>query len=348
MDIPASPVLRPLRLGELLDHAIRLYRRNFLTFVGIIALVYIPYVLMQMVSSALYISSLQALQGNPEGILTSAPYWLSFLSILFVSGLYTIFVSGLGAAALTNAVARSYLGQKTGILEAYRQLGSSWFHLLVTILLFGLLVSVAFTWTMVPIVGWFTGFGLLVFMAGIVGELLPATVVIEKHAGLEPIARAWNLARRRFWWLLGFSLIFYLFNLLVVTGPTFLVNALASGLIGRMVENGLLISTLISGVAAGLLHLLTLPIQITAWTLVYFDLRVRTEGFDLALATLETPEGAEIEIASLPIPTSEQNWLTGEDIGKFVAISLAFFGIIALIAGAFAAIIVFLAPLRGG
>ena len=43
METSAVPVLRPLRLGELLDQAVRIYRRNFLTFIGIIALVYIPY-----------------------------------------------------------------------------------------------------------------------------------------------------------------------------------------------------------------------------------------------------------------------------------------------------------------
>ncbi len=37
METQSLPSLRPLRLGELLDQAIRLYRRNFLTFIGIIA-----------------------------------------------------------------------------------------------------------------------------------------------------------------------------------------------------------------------------------------------------------------------------------------------------------------------
>lgn len=35
--------LRPLSLGQLFDQAIRLYRRNFWKFVGIIAVVQIPY-----------------------------------------------------------------------------------------------------------------------------------------------------------------------------------------------------------------------------------------------------------------------------------------------------------------
>ena len=50
-DLPTT--LRPLRLGELLDRAIRLYRANFLTFIGIIAVVYVPLMVLQTAASAL-------------------------------------------------------------------------------------------------------------------------------------------------------------------------------------------------------------------------------------------------------------------------------------------------------
>jgi hypothetical protein len=39
----ATAKLRPLRLVELIDQAIHLYRRNFCKFIGIIAVVQIPY-----------------------------------------------------------------------------------------------------------------------------------------------------------------------------------------------------------------------------------------------------------------------------------------------------------------
>ena len=333
METTSIPTLRPLRLGELLDQAMRLYRRNFLTFVGIIALGYIPYALIQIISTAAYAASMEGMQIDPESILTSAPYWLSLLGILFSGVVYAIFITGLGTAALTNAISRSYLGQKTGILESYQQLGSSSFHLLISLLLFGLLSFVAFIWTIIPVVGWLSGPGLLVFMAGIVGPLIPAVVIIEKRSGFEPISRAWDLARRRFWWLLGFAVIFYLFNTLVVTGPTALISYLAAIVLGQggSFENANTISTLISSVAGSLLQLLILPIQLTAWTLVYFDLRVRTEGFDLALSTLEPSESAAVELSSLPTTAPAQKWLTGDDIGKFVVISLVVIGVYALL-----------------
>ena len=340
METSTLPVLRPLRLGELLDQAIRLYRRNFLTFVGIIALVYIPYVLLQTISSTLYLNSLQTLR-NAREILTSPAYWLFLATFFIASVIYTVFVSGLGTAALTNAVAHAYLGQKIGILDAYRKIGRSWIHLLLALIVLGLLSLLSFLWTLIPVVGWFTGLGLMIFLGGMVAELLPAVVIIEKSKGLAPISRAWNLARRRFWWLLGFSLIFVMFNLLIVTGPTLLVEALSNSLLGgRDVGNSAIITTLLSNILGGLLRLFTLPILTTAWTLVYFDLRVRTEGFDLALATLEPAENMQVDISNLPIPAADEKWLTGADVSKFAVISLTLFGIIALISGVLAAILV--------
>ena len=58
MENQALLTLRPLRLGELLDRAIRLYRGNFLTFIGIIAVVYVPLMVLQTAASALLSSSM--------------------------------------------------------------------------------------------------------------------------------------------------------------------------------------------------------------------------------------------------------------------------------------------------
>jgi hypothetical protein len=40
---PTAPRLRPLRVSELLDTVFSLYRRNFWLFLAVIALVQVPY-----------------------------------------------------------------------------------------------------------------------------------------------------------------------------------------------------------------------------------------------------------------------------------------------------------------
>lgn len=333
MENLTTPRLQPLRLGELFDQAIRIYRRNFLVFVGIVALVYIPYTIFATASSSFFIVSTQSMKNSQE-IVFSPAYWMFLISILVGVLLHQIFVDGLATAALTNAVAQVYIhGRKISILDSYRLLGMSAIHLLIVMFLFSILTSIVSTWAIVPIVGWLTGLGAMIFLQGVVDKLLAPIVVLEKTTWFEPIVRAWNLARRRFWWLLGVSLVFSLFSLIIVTGPTLLMSSLSNTLIGRE-GNLYLLSTILATVLSGTVYLVTTPILIIAKTLIYFDLRVRTEGFDLALSTLApTEEGTNIDIASLPIPASEQKWLTGDDIGKFAIISLGIFGIIGLTGG---------------
>lgn len=348
MDTSAVPILRPLRLGELLDQAVRLYRRNFLTFVGIIAIGYLPFAILQIAATGLSIYGLENSAVDPFNPFTSPSYWLSIFGSLSSTVLYFILVTGLSTAALVNTISRNYLGQKTDILEAYRLLGSSWLKLLATIFLFGLFAIVAIIWTIVPCVGWLSGPGLLIFLSNVVGQIIPAVVVIEKVDGSRAISRAWDLARRRFWWLLGFSVVFYLFNTLVVTGPTALMSYLTVTFLNQtdLAQNAQLIATVSSSLAGSFLHLLILPIQLTAWTLVYFDLRVRTEGFDLALATLEPSNEPGADLSALPVTISAQ-WLTGEDVGRFVAMTLVVGGLYALFVGILAIIGVSLGSLGG-
>ena len=62
-----SPVtIRPMTLAELLDRAIRLYRQNFIKFVGIIAIPYIPLVLVQIILAVVSTTQmLQSIDSNP-------------------------------------------------------------------------------------------------------------------------------------------------------------------------------------------------------------------------------------------------------------------------------------------
>src|SRR6266498_1017584 len=164
MDTPVLATLRPLRLGELLDRAIRLYRGNFLTFIGIIAVVYVPLTVLQTAATTLLSSSMLGGFSTPEEIFTNAAYWIGMLSTIVLGLVQFVLVQGIATGALTRAVADNYLGKKTSILDAYRGIGKSWLTLLGA-LLFILLVFFVLTlwWIIVPCVGWYTGFGMMVF-----------------------------------------------------------------------------------------------------------------------------------------------------------------------------------------
>lgn len=331
MEIQSLPALRPLHLGELLDQAIRLYRRNFITFIGIIAVIYIPLMILQTASTALMTSSLGGLTTTqqPEEIFTNYAYLGGLLSTFVLTFIQFILVQGIATGALTRAVADNYLGKQTGILDAYRGLKDSWISLLGALLAIILLFIVLLIWTLLPCVGWFTGPGMMAFLMAAVSPLVAPAVVLEKQGALASIRRAWDLARRRFWPVLGTIFVLYLFSILIVNGPTAIVNALLSGFVtsfGDMTTR-LVITTIIQSLVSLVFVLLYYPLQMTAFTLIYFDLRVRTEGFDIALLTMNPSEPVDASnVSQVPVPQSSERLITGSELGYFAILTIAAIG----------------------
>ena len=351
METQSIPVLRPLRLGELLDQAIRLYRRNFITFIGIIALVYVPLMILQTVATTLMTSSMSGLAAarTPEEIFTNYAYWGGMLSTLVLTFIQFILVQGIATGALTRAVADNYLGKPTGILDAYRGIRDSWVSLLGALLVIILLfIALVVWWIFVPCIGWFTGLGMMVFLMGAVSPLMPPAVVLEKQGALDSIRRAWNLARRRFWPVLGMIFVLYLFSLLIVNGPAAIVNAILTQVVtsfGDMTA-ALVISTIIQSLVSLVFVLLYYPLQMTAFTLIYFDLRVRTEGFDIALLTMNDSEPMDAtRVSEVPVPQSNERLITSPELGNFAILTLGAFGSCILFYSVIMAVAVFFSSL---
>jgi hypothetical protein len=326
MTTPAT-VLRPYSLGELLDQAIRLYRRNFVKFLGIMAIIQVPISLLQLLVSFF------VFQGLAEVSMASTPPSEQLIArslggggaSLLLTILSFFLVQGLATAALTRSVADNYLGRQTGILDAYRRISSRWLSLVRAILLVGLLSLVLVIWTLVPCIGWVSGLGMLLFTSTVLLPLVAPIVILEGCSAVESIRRAWELARRRFWWILGFVFILFLFAQLLITGP----GMLASTVLGMTVRQSgdylrsTTTSTLIQSAVTLLMSLLYLPLQLTAITLMYFDLRVRTEGFDLTvLASEASGQPADVDALTTQAPAiSQTRLITWQELGYFVIIT---------------------------
>jgi hypothetical protein len=334
MSESSLPALRPMRVGELLDQAIRLYRKNFFTFVGIIALVYIPVSLLPVLSSVLMLDSLNTTTSSPYGPLADFSYWAGLLLSLFSSFLQVILVQCLGTSALTRAIADNFLGRPVGILDSYKRIGKSWTSVLGAYSLGVLILIGIVIWTIIPCIGWLSGLGLIFFFSACTLPLIAPVIVIEKSGAVAGLQRAWNLARRRFWWLVGYMLLLTLFSLVIVAGPGYLVNYLVTLVAGN--TGSYVSTTILATVAQALTSILTgvifVPMQLTAITLAYFDLRVRTEGFDLALLTAEASGETGIE-AVLQVPALQEKVpvLTWEHVGYFVLLSIGGYAVYFLV-----------------
>ncbi len=269
-------VLRPLSTGQLLDRAFRLYRQHFLVFLGIVAIVQVPISVAQVALNA----QMLGVTGGGEtfgiiGVISTV--------VIFVG---TVLFASLETGALTGAVADSYLGTPVSILGSYRRLGRKWLSILGALLLAGLIGMLLFLWFLVPIVGWLSGIGILVFFEIAVIQLIPPIIVLEGHTGSAAVRRGWDLSRKRFWPVVGFMLVLALLSTILVNGPTLLVVWLLRLTDSRrrwQYPRPICSHSTLADSHLGVLCLVFQPLRLTAITLLYFDLRVRFEGFDLAL-----------------------------------------------------------------
>jgi hypothetical protein len=331
MSMIALPTLRPLSIGQLLDQAIRLYRHNFVTFVGILAVVLVPLMLLQMVVNVLTLGNpVDQFRFDPSGpVNLPATFMIGMTANSLITLVSFIMVQGLATAVLTRTIAGTYFGEQTGVWDAYRQTGNSWISLLAALLL-TMLVSLvlSFYWLFVPCVGWLTGLGILMFLGLAIMPLLAPLIILEKQPAARALRRAWDLARRRFWWVLGFVLVLFLFNQLVVTAPVTLVTAGFQLLYGSPFQgDGPAYAYSLQMVTQSLVTLIStliyVPLQLTGITLMYIDLRVRTEGVDLALlATAEPEASAGVAALARPAAVAEGGLVTAAEMGNFFLVSL--------------------------
>ena len=334
MVTPTPPLLRPLSLGELLDRAIRLYRHNWLNFVGIIAIVQIPLTLLSLLVSIGFFGqaavALQSPSPDPAAVL-NVNYFIGTGATLLLSIANFVLVQGVATAALTRSVADHYLGQPISFIDAYFKIGNTWKRLIGAILL-ALLITIGLgIWTIIPCVGWLTGIGLLLFFSAIVVPMISPIIILEKRQVGQAILRAWDLARRRFWWVVGFFAALILFAQVVVTGPNYLLNLALNYAIQNITPKAtpymtFALKTIGQSTVSLIFNLLYMPLQLTCLTLMYFDLRVRTEGFDMALLASSTAdEHADLDAIAAQAPLQNTlPFLSWTDAGQFMLLTIAF------------------------
>lgn len=283
-----APALRPLGSGELLDLAFRLYRRLFAPLVAIqIICSAVPFLI------GIYVTARGS--GATSTLLTFASYLLGFV------------LSSLAAAATAFVISESYLGRSLAPVAALERAAPRTGSVVVASLLVGLVagacmlpVGIAFMAGTYSFAQRAVGAGLglmalslaLLFLPATVFAALalatPALVLEENTTPIGALARSWALTS-------GFRLriagLFVLLALLVsipIFGLMF-VAAVVGGLTpGAAGSAGTAVELLVS-IVGSVVGFVVTPVLYCFLTLLYYDLRVRKEGFDLQLlaASLE-------------------------------------------------------------
>ncbi len=271
----SAPQLRPLGIGEILDVGIKIYSRNWLTLFKIVGFVVLPaQILVNIVVISAVPSGVAVSSGNPFAPSLSQPTYLTHHQVV------TLLV-GQGAALLINfvaarfaqagcfrAVADAYLGEKVGwrssLGYALRRLPA----VVVLSLFSGFLVLVGTILCVIP------GIYLYVAFAVAVPVLL-----VEGAGPVRALGRSRELVQGRWWGTLGVTFVGYMLVSIVSLALTGLLVGIAFANPDRNSVTGFVLNTL----AATIGSMIATPAAAAFITVLYIDLRVRKEGFDLLL-----------------------------------------------------------------
>ena len=276
--------LRPLRVGEMLDVAIKLYRQHWKTFVAMVAIITVPFVFLQHLAFAM----LEA--GDPFDPVSGSPTGLISTTIAFAA-LDFLLIRPFLTAAIVRSVATAYLGGVPGVGAAYdfavRRLWS-----ILWVLLLGILVIVGIVVALFGLASAFVAAGsregaVLVFLPGVVLVVVlyirwlfgPAVVVVEDQRGKAALGRSWRLSSRAFWKIVGTTLLAGLLTAIV----TWLFGVVPTLLSAPLGSAGWVVRAAGSAVTS----VVTTPFAIMVTVLLYFDQRIRKEGLDLAIMAQE-------------------------------------------------------------
>jgi hypothetical protein len=274
---PFRPRLRPLSVGEILDVSIKICVAHWRTLLKAVLVVVVPVQILSTLLTADYTASQFDLTTSstqtPDETIEELNQYLGGLAITTLLQIAAVL---LASAACFRAVAQSYLGEESdwrSSLGYALRLAPS---LLWLTLLYGLGVVVGMLLFIAP--------GVWVFIAW--AFAMPA-LLAEGVRGRAALGRSRRLVKGRWWRTFG------------VVALGFLLAGITSSVVQGLFFVGILFNSdndllvlVLSGVAGVVGLLITTPFQSALLAVVYFDLRVRQEGFDLELLARGIGAGA--------------------------------------------------------
>ncbi|HEY9524963.1 MAG TPA: glycerophosphoryl diester phosphodiesterase membrane domain-containing protein, partial [Thermopolyspora sp.] len=301
---PGIIPLRPLRLGEILDGAVKLIRSNPKTILGLSALVAAIGSVPLAIDQALAPSPPDLLASDPAAVHVEEIIWDYMVAPYLISTLISAAVQLLAVTTLTGVLTRilgrAVFGGRITLGEAWRLTRSRVPALIGVAVLTGLILIAP----LVPI-------GFLIFVtaeSGGVGATLGAfalslilyiaysvyfytrfsltapAIVLEGCGVIAAIRRSWRLVSGDFWRVLGILIVTQLLVALIGAAlaiPFTIVAQLTTG----ASAGALTYVAVISAISATITGMITYPVQAGVVGLLYADRRMRSEAFDLVLQT---------------------------------------------------------------
>jgi hypothetical protein len=256
-----APELRPLSIGEILDVAIKIYLRNAWTLFRVVLVVVAP---VQVVSALIEASA--ATNESDTTTLTSHDLALT-LSAIGAATILGLLANTVATGASFKAVADAYLGEPPTWRSSLRFAFARLHSILWITLLAGIATVVGLVFCIVPGVYLWIAFAVAV-----------PVLLTEGVKGTSALGRSRGLVRGRWWGTFGVVLL----GTILAGVVSAAIGALA-GFTAGSTDAGSVSGFLVNSVSGTLGSMISTPFTAAFVSVLYFDLRVRKEAFDLQL-----------------------------------------------------------------
>jgi hypothetical protein len=263
-----TTALRPLSTGELLDRTFSLYRSHFGLFLGLFALPHLFVLAYQCIG-------LTFQSPNPQlpNLLLNAVWSMG-------AGFLSLAASAASQAATVIAVSQVHLDRPAGVADSFSRVKGQILPVIGLSLLVGLAAGAACIALLVP--------GILLF---VMWSLAVPAKILENRGALDSMSRSMDLTKGNRWRIFVIWLLFVLLGIgvgLLLRWPVELAAGVSS--IFAMQRTAPVWQAALLGVSF-ISECLVGPLATIAFSLVYYDERVRKEAFDLQLmmTTLDAP-----------------------------------------------------------
>jgi hypothetical protein len=299
---PPGPgvILRPLRVGEIIDASFKIAVRNVRQLFPFIAPLFLPFLLisslaLQQFSDEVSKAGLKAGQTPEE---TQAAFdrlgdiirdrAAFFVGLLVAIVLIQIVLQTISSAALTVYIGESLMGRvpdrKSSLKLAFRRAPA----LLAASLLAGL--SSLLAGALFLVVGFLSGSGWIIFLGAVGAVVVSAflfirfyvaapAVVLERIGPIRGLRRSFRLVRGRWWAMLGLALLSGILSGIIASIISSIITSLLNAIGGNNSDFRFVWQAVGGTISQGLVA----PFTAAVLVLAYIDLRVRNEAFDLEL-----------------------------------------------------------------
>ena len=262
MSVPSfTPQLRPLSVGEMLDAGFRLFRHRFGTLVACVVVPIVPLTILGTIVTA---------STDPNAYDVNAP--ASETGTAFAGFAISLVLQSAGAAlavaACFKAISAAYLGELANWSDSLGYAFRRFIPLIITYIVV-VLITIPF-WIFLIIPG--------IWISVKLCMSFPA-VIFERANPFRAIGRSWTLTRDNWWRIFGTLVVVFLIALVVNFALTAVLGIVAAGSDSISELAFAVLTTIITL----LTYMLTYPLWAAVMTVMYYDLRVRNEGFDLQL-----------------------------------------------------------------